>query len=79
MLIEKSCRVTCQRLSTRMHGTVENMSSAMDSVQRSQRDMHGGVVGTSVLRKQKSVEVDEGYLLRTEVCSISELVFRGAE
>lgn len=54
-------------LSTRVYEIVENMKSAVDSVQRSWREVHAGVSGLSAWRKRKCVEAGKGYLARDGV------------
>lgn len=45
-------RTKSLQLPTRMQKTVETMSSALESVQRSGSEVQGGVAGAFVLRKE---------------------------
>lgn len=44
--------------------TVKNMTSVMDSVQRSRSGVHGGVAGTCALINRKCVDGCGGHLVR---------------
>lgn len=54
--VQKSYRTTSRRLSTRMHETVGSISSALNSVQRTESEEHTGAGVASVLDKRKSVQ-----------------------
>lgn len=55
------------RVSTRVHETVQNMSSALDVVKSLGSEVQGGAAGAFVLREGKCVEGGGGYLLRDGV------------
>lgn len=50
-LIKNSCKMTSCLLATKLHEIVENIINALDGMQRYERAVSDGVVGTSVLRK----------------------------
>lgn len=51
-----------------MHEPVENITSALDSVQKPGSEIHGGAASRSVLRERKFVEGGGGFLVHDEVC-----------
>lgn len=55
MLIKKLYKITSQRLSTRLHETIQIMRSALDTVQRAGSEVQGDAVGASALRERKCV------------------------
>lgn len=57
-----------------MHEAVENMSSALDIVERPGSEVCGGVVGASVLRKEMCAEDGGEDLVRDGVCLFSQHV-----
>lgn len=79
VLAKKSYRMTSGWVSMRMHDTVENFSSALDSVQRSGSELHGNFVGVTALKKQNCVECGGGGLERDEVCLYSGKVRKEGE
>lgn len=76
VLMKKSCRIKSWRLSMRMHDTVEKTKSALDSMRRPEREVHGGVFGSFVSRNRKCVESGVGYLVRDLVCCLGTSVER---
>lgn len=52
VLIKKCYSMTSRGLSTRMHETVEIMSGTLHSVKSPESEVHGGFVGTFVLKKK---------------------------
>lgn len=65
---KKSYRMTPRQLSKRVHETVENVSSALDAVQRPESKVHGAVASASVWTRRKSPEAEGGYSMRDTVC-----------
>lgn len=55
LVTKESHRMTPWRLLTRMHETLENINSALDSVQKSESELNGSANGASQLRKKRSV------------------------
>lgn len=54
VLIKKYYRMTCRRLSTKMHETVQNLKNALDNVQRLGTDVHRSAVGVFALREKSA-------------------------
>lgn len=79
VLTKKYFRMTFWRLSTKIHGALENIRSALDSVDRPGREVHGGTVGPSVWKKRKCAEGGEGYLVRDGACMFLGEVSQGAQ
>lgn len=52
VLIRNFHRAASPRHLTQLHETVENMNIALDSVQRSETEVHKSAVGAPVLRKE---------------------------
>lgn len=50
VLVKKSYRMASRGLSTGMHATVENLRSALERVQKPEREIHGGIADASVTR-----------------------------
>lgn len=62
-----------------MYDTVRTMSTAPESVQKHGREVHGGVFGSTVLRKVNYVKGGVGYLVHSGVCLLSKQVSKEAE
>lgn len=78
-LVRRSYRITSRRLSTGMHEPVENMSSALDSLQRSRSKVHEGGSGPSVSKKRMCVEGSGDYVVCDGVWLFLGQVSKGAE
>lgn len=68
VLTKKSYKIIFWELSTRVHETVEKMSSALDRVQRLESKVHRDVVRESVLGEENRVVGGLGYLVLDSAC-----------
>lgn len=63
----------------RTHETVENMSGALESVQRPKSEIYPGVPGVSVLRTRKCVKCGRQYLVPDRLCLVLRQTCKGVE
>lgn len=77
VLVQRSQKLALHRLLTRKHGSVESRTSALDSAQRSRREVNEGGVETFVLKIRKCAE-DRRSLVWDEVLSSQRHVREGA-
>lgn len=71
--------MTSRPFFTRMHETVRNMSSALDSAQTFENEVHEFVVGGPETRGRKRVEGGGRCFMREGVCFFLEPVSEGDE
>lgn len=79
MLIKHCHRMTSHRFSTRIHETLQNMSSVLHNVLRPESRVHGDIAGAYVFRKWKCEVNGEGCLVGDGVCRSPQKVSEATE
>lgn len=68
LLLKKCYTVTPRRLSSTMHENVENMNNTLDIVQRSEKKIHGDVVGPPLLKTKQRLKASVKFCMRDGMC-----------
>lgn len=79
VLIKQSYRTKSRRYSTKLYETAHNVSRAQKRVRAGESQVHGSVVGASLLQRRKRAKGGEGCIIGDGACVSLEQLGGGSE